>query len=92
MIKVDNLFNLTKKSYEYLNAGKVYSQEELKAAKKFIKPQHSTINAQNYTSPYGLTGATARTIKAENANANTNVQYAVAHGVPAQQATKIFIA
>lgn len=92
MMKVDNLFNLSKKSYEYLNAGKIYSQEELKAASKFIKPQHSIINAQSYTSPFGLTGATAHAIKAETANANTNVQYAVAHGVPVQQATKIFIA
>ncbi len=91
-MKVDKLFNLSKKSYEYLNAGKIYSAEELNTAKRFIRSNTTAINANTYTSPFGLTGTTARSIKAENSNSNANIQYAIAHGVPAQQATKMFIA
>ena len=91
-MKVDKLFNLSKKSYEYLNAGKIYSAEEINAAKRFIRSNTTAINANTYTSPFGLTGTTARSIKAENTTQNANIQYAIAHGVPAQQATKMFIA
>ena len=34
-MKVDKLFNLSKKSYEYLNAGKIYTAEEINAAKRY---------------------------------------------------------
>lgn len=91
-MKVDKLFNLSKKSYEYLNAGKIYSAEEINAAKRFIRSNTTAINEKTYTSPFGLTGTTARSIKAENTTQNANIQYAIAHGVPAQQATKMFIA
>ena len=71
-MKVDKLFNLSKKSYEYLNAGKIYTAEEINAAKRFIKSNTTATNAKTYTSPFGLTGTTARSIKAENTiSANT---------------------
>ncbi len=91
MMKVNKLFNLTENSYKYLNAGKVYSAEEQKAAKQFIKNNNVVINSNAYTSPFKETGAAVNTMKSD-IDANANIQYAIAHGVPAQQATKMFIA
>lgn len=87
----ENLFNLTKKSYEYLNAGKVYSTDEIKAAQKFIKGRTTLIDSKAYTSPYTSMGNVSGSIK-NTPSASENVEYAIAHGVPAQQATRIFIA